>query len=162
VAVGILPGLIGGEVPLRSGGFAIDVLLGDGAVELGDGKARRLRRRLRRLLRVQPQHHGCNNATAHHTGDDGGRNAPKPLAAVLLQLLVVGFPLFRVFQKLVGGNELPELQLGGRIASIEVGMERLGGLAECGPDCLFVGMTRHAQNIIKCVHGCPWRRHLPA
>src|SRR5262245_17957452 len=171
---GKLPGLATGEIPVGSRGrqrtvaaptaFAVSVLLGDGQcllvcglVELGDSKAWRLRW-LRRLLCVQPQHHTRNNATAYHTGDDGGCDTPEPLAAVLLQLLVVGFPLLLVLEKLVGCDNLSKLQLGGRIAGVEVGVERLGGLAECGPNCFLVGMRWHAQNIIECVHGCPSAR----
>src|SRR5262249_4790120 len=111
--------------------------------------------RLRWLVGVEPPHRESNKAATYQTGDQRGGNAPRPRPTIALQLLIVCLALQGVFQQLVGGNNLPKLQLGCRISGIDVGMIRLCRFAKGGSDCRLVGTRRYAQNIVKRVHGGP-------
>src|SRR5262245_37071681 len=100
----------------------------------------------------QPDHESHDNAT-HHTGDGGYAEAPDARKPAAPQIPVVSRPPLRLLEHLVGGDDLPELLFRARIASIEVRVTRLGGVAERHLDRLIAGARTHAENIIRRLHG---------
>jgi hypothetical protein len=69
---------------------------------------------------------------------------PGLLAAAFAKLPVVSRTSARDLEYLVGGDDLPDLQVRGRIADIVVRVTRLGRLAERRPDPLMAGIPREA------------------
>src|SRR5438093_1517914 len=68
------------------------------------------------------------------------------------QLQIVSRPLLWVLQNMIGGEDLPQLLLGGRVTTIEVRVARLGGPVKRHLDGLFTGASRHAKNIVSSTH----------
>ena len=62
---------------------------------------------------------------------------------------VIGCPLLRVLQHLVGFVDFLELVLAGVIAGVAIRMELHGELAERGLELLFVGALLHAQRFVE-------------
>ena len=62
---------------------------------------------------------------------------------------VIGRALLRVAQALVGGVDFLELDLGGLVAVVAVGMELHGELAEGRLQHLVVAASRHAEDFVE-------------
>ena len=61
---------------------------------------------------------------------------------------IVGRALLGIRQDVIGAHELPEPQRSIRIVGIDVGMGRLRGLAERGPQALGVITRKSSEQIV--------------
>src|SRR5215467_9764519 len=68
------------------------------------------------------------------------------------QLQIVGRPLLRAFENMVGVDDLPQLLLGARVVRIEIRVARLGGSVKGDLDRLFTASSRDTKNIVGSTH----------
>jgi hypothetical protein len=121
---------------------------------------------LRRSERQPVGRHVCEVTPDEHDGDNGacegvsGQSADDAGALGRLALLprcdfeqpVIGRPLLPIAQDGVGANDAPESFRSFRVTGIEIGMVRLGCLAERSPQLVGVIVRKCLEQIVERLH----------
>jgi hypothetical protein len=110
---------------------------------------------------IAPDQHDGDNSTCDGVNSQSADHAGGGAALVLRALLplgdfeqpVIGRALLSIAQDGVGTNNTPESFRSVRVAGIEIGMVRLGCLAECNPQAFGVIVRKCLEQLVESLHG---------